>query len=649
MTKLLVIFVFCFLQFSEINAQWKAVYKEDSLINIKYSIKQDSNIKKDSGLFFVYYSDLDSSLTTGCRITSKLSDFHKYNSLILWIKRLNPRIMNIKNSTFLYQKVYTKNVKNYKILFHTYLNNKWYSKDFLITEDGYQPPQNELVNDWFYEEPAKDSLLFSIIDSIKIDATISNIHEPFDFIFGELLIGNRKQINKECIHPFLDKVLGTEGRSDTILTKDCFFTPNNNILLSTEETYRLEKFSNYFDLVCKNYSVSKENRLIRSFISNLIDVYPFYFEKRINKVHIRNEFSKLCEKYQDTCSTKTFTKAIATFLSQEFNDGHLFIEPPSRDNDELVNSPVRLFEINSKVVVAAIFDSTYCKKLHLGDEIVSVNNIPIETLIDSLSKNKIGITERKRSSTITSLLNRAKQDSCILGYKSRKEFKKTLYVTLFYNKKFRVPENFKPKHCDFKILNESIAYFRANRMDGNVFLRFRNHYNEILKCKGLIIDLRGNPGGSSSDGMQIFSMFIDKPSVYHHAMSLIDSSKFESLVLNPNCNFRIPASIKVVIIGDENTACASEDFIQAMRNCSKAIFMGSSRTCGALQSRFGITFPSGTYFSIDCLTPKIYHSNVGIIENKGLSPDIWITRGSVFDLIPYNDKLLKACKGLLLN
>jgi len=644
----------------DLYGNWKAIYKRDKITSVLYNLQDDSAYRplKEKFYFQHYYDDIDTLFNNGYKTVK----FKKASFLSLekgkscfWHKKLISPILLKQDTSVIYFKLFVKNVKNYTVYLHT-INNQWYKKNFIANYQHYQTPVELLANNWEAIDTVsqeKDNHFFIFPDSLaqrEIDEFLIVVKpidvKNFSFIFNNFIIGDRISEENECRHPFFDRLFCTPGKSDQLLLKNCLNSnPYSNSLLITEESYKLEFCANYFEFKKESNSDS-EIELIRKLIFQVIEDYPFYHERKLNKELIFNKFQKLSRNYDELSSINEFSNTISSFINNEFNDGHFYLVPPSSSviSKKTTSSPIRLFEIRDKVLVAAIFDTIYQKQISLGDEVVAIDNISIKYVIDSLQRQQYGVTERKRARAVSISLRRIESDFCVITTINKDGFKQS--TTIKYDAKLTIPDNFRPIHCNFDIDENNIAYFRANRMDGAVFLRFFNHYQQIKNSNGLVIDLRGNPGGSSSDGENIFSLFIDKPMVYHHTVSLKNKG-LESLVIKPHKSHHFNNKLQVILLGDCNTACASEDFIQAMQQLDNVQFLGTSKTCGALQSRHSIRFPSGTYMSIDCLSPKIFSNKVGIVECKGIDPDIWIQPTTVYDLAPYNNTVVKAAKKLL--
>lgn len=151
---------------------------------------------------------------------------------------------------------------------------------------------------------------------------------------------------------------------------------------------------------------------------------------------------------------------------------------------------------------------------------------------------------------------------------------------------------------------------------------------EIEKLKkenvaGMIIDLRGNGGGSLSDVVEIGGMFIDKGPIVQ-----VKSKDAPAQPLNDD----IPGTLydgPLTILVNQGSASASEILAAAMQDYKRAIVLGTtSFGKGTVQRVYPLEdfyqgdksiFPFG---SIKLTLQKFYRINGGSTQLKGVTPDV---------------------------
>lgn len=151
---------------------------------------------------------------------------------------------------------------------------------------------------------------------------------------------------------------------------------------------------------------------------------------------------------------------------------------------------------------------------------------------------------------------------------------------------------------------------------------------EIEKLKkenisGLIIDLRGNGGGSLSDVVEIGGMFIDKGPIVQ-----VKSKGAPAQTLNdesPGTLYDGPLTILV----NQGSASASEIFAAAMQDYKRGIVLGTtSFGKGTVQRVYPLEdFYGGDrsllpFGSIKLTLQKFYRINGGSTQLKGVNPDV---------------------------
>lgn len=628
------IFVFigiCVLMGSPKAYAWRIVYYIPEMIRVHYDLKQDCSYNKQQVLEFpknLYYP-FSSESTQGVNILQYgklgiknvpimfLGQKKRY-----YLKKFDNPILCRKDTTILTFYFYQKNIKKYSIYLHT-TTNIWKNKDFICDFDGFQYPIQIHLSDFF---SSFDSIIPAIDTLLILIETDEGLKKEAALIANKLSIEDFIQRERTFSHPLWDRLFH-RSNADSVY----------NYMENDPAVFRNTYNHTLWDCMYFIRDTDGENELymIKNVLYHALFEYPFYDERALDKRSIIQKLERLYADQASYSDEKLFLEDLEKFLRKEINDGHFFLKLPSLIKKRQI-SPVRLYEVAGKVLVSAVFDSTYVSFLPLGTEVLAVKGKKIAACIDSLKREQYGVDERKRSRAIASLLNGYVGDTLILTIKKNNK-SKIEEINLVYTDKIHIPPNFKLAHGLFECKND-IAYFRIAQMDGKVFLRFVNHVNKIKKCKGLILDLRGNSGGSP-DGELLFSSFIQRPTVYCHIGFNNSDRRRESIVIQPHKSIRIPSDFPIIILGDENTACASEAFIQAMQQLDNCSFLSHSPTAGSLQNRYGVIFPSGVFLSLDCLTEKIYSIKDKVIECTGLVPDIWVQYRTIDDLAPYKDIL----------
>jgi carboxyl-terminal processing protease len=160
------------------------------------------------------------------------------------------------------------------------------------------------------------------------------------------------------------------------------------------------------------------------------------------------------------------------------------------------------------------------------------------------------------------------------------------------------------------------AYVRFNLFLDlpRVMASFQQTIDNCRECDGLIIDLRGNPGGIGGMAMGMAGFLVDKPNQLLGTMYLRDSTlKF---VVNPRADI---FSGPVAVLVDGCSASTSEIFAGGLKDLGRARVFGTPTAAAALPSAFE-RLPNGDGFQYAVAN---YISEGGQpLEGLGVTPDV---------------------------
>ncbi len=198
----------------------------------------------------------------------------------------------------------------------------------------------------------------------------------------------------------------------------------------------------------------------------------------------------------------------------------------------------------------------------------------------------------------------------------------------------------------FGNLPETRVWFESKQIDGAGYVRFNyfldlprvmqgfgNLVKDCQQCSGLIVDLRGNPGGLGAMAMGIAGYLLDQPGLRLGTMYTRDAQ------LNFAVNPRFPGySGPVAILLDANSASTSEILAGGLKDLHRARVFGSRSAAAALPSVIE-RLPNGDGFQY---AVGNYVSEGGKpLEGFGVEPDaaVKLTRAA---LLTGHDPVLDA-------
>jgi carboxyl-terminal processing protease len=186
-----------------------------------------------------------------------------------------------------------------------------------------------------------------------------------------------------------------------------------------------------------------------------------------------------------------------------------------------------------------------------------------------------------------------------------------------------------------RLLESGPGYIRLN-----VFLdpaRIMPEFERALKgfdaAPGVILDLRGNPGGIGVMAMGIAGFFVDQEGLKLGEMKTRDLTMKFAVFPRPH-----PYRGKLAILVDGGSASTSEILAQGLRDLGRARIFGA-RTAGAALPSDIIRLPNGDGFQY---AQASYVSAKGrVLEGNGVIPDVEIHR-TVADVKAGNDPAISA-------
>jgi len=153
--------------------------------------------------------------------------------------------------------------------------------------------------------------------------------------------------------------------------------------------------------------------------------------------------------------------------------------------------------------------------------------------------------------------------------------------------------------------------------------------NEIKKLKdekvsGIIMDLRGNGGGSLYDVVQMAGLFIEEGPI----VQVKDRDGKPSILRDKDRSVLYDGPLAVMV--NEFSASASEIFAAAIQDYNRGVIIGSTSTYGkgTVQRNIGLDFTSNLLGSnsdlgtVKLTLQKFYRINGGSTQLKGVSSDI---------------------------
>lgn len=192
---------------------------------------------------------------------------------------------------------------------------------------------------------------------------------------------------------------------------------------------------------------------------------------------------------------------------------------------------------------------------------------------------------------------------------------------------------------------EDVAYVRIEQFTQRTPAELKSYLQSIQgqSYKGLIIDLRNNPGGLLSSVINVAEQFMKNQTVLIERMR--DGS--EKRYTTRDSGLFTDPSFKVAVLVNHNSASASELLSGALRDNNRATVLGETTLGkGTVNQFFDLRTDGGKlYVTIaNWLTPKR-----DLIEGKGVKPDIEVKVADNEDPLGYYNSVMYRAVDLLRN
>ena len=174
-------------------------------------------------------------------------------------------------------------------------------------------------------------------------------------------------------------------------------------------------------------------------------------------------------------------------------------------------------------------------------------------------------------------------------------------------------ETIELKYVKSKMLDGGIGYLRLTQFGDNVYPDMKKALEDLQAkgMKGLILDLRSNPGGELGQSIKIASMFIEKGRI----VSTRQKKGEESVYSREGKYF---GNFPMVVLINGGSASASEIVSGALKDHKRATLIGE-KTFGKGSVQTLLPLPDGD--GIKITIAKYYTPNGISIDGTGIEPD----------------------------
>ncbi len=170
----------------------------------------------------------------------------------------------------------------------------------------------------------------------------------------------------------------------------------------------------------------------------------------------------------------------------------------------------------------------------------------------------------------------------------------------------------------------NIGYVKIVQFQSDTAQKLKTALEEILKHhpKGIILDLRNNPGGLLDQAVKVSDLFLPPDRVVVSIKGRVENETYKTQE-----EALVPRSTKLVILVNKGTASASEIVSGAMQDYKRATLVGT-KTFGKFCVQTPIPVENGKYGVLKLTTAYYYTPKGRNLNGKGLTPDIEVKMSS---------------------
>ncbi|HEX4984444.1 MAG TPA: S41 family peptidase [Burkholderiales bacterium] len=193
-----------------------------------------------------------------------------------------------------------------------------------------------------------------------------------------------------------------------------------------------------------------------------------------------------------------------------------------------------------------------------------------------------------------------------------------------------------------KLLEPGYAYFRVTQFQEHTGESLAKYVDKLFKenngpMKGIILDLRNDPGGLLDGAVAISSAFLPSEDLVVYTEGRTEDAKMK-LFARPEYYLRgskddylkkLPKELKtlpMVVLVNSGSASASEIVAGALQDHKRAVIMGT-QTFGKGSVQSIVSLGNGT--AIKLTTARYFTPNGRSIQAKGITPDLIVEEATV--------------------
>ena len=172
-----------------------------------------------------------------------------------------------------------------------------------------------------------------------------------------------------------------------------------------------------------------------------------------------------------------------------------------------------------------------------------------------------------------------------------------------------------------KTIGDDILYLRITSFDQKVVQGMRKAIRKHPKTKGIVIDLRNNPGGLLNQAIGTVDMFVKKGIIVSQKGKIPE----ENLVYNASSE-NTDTKTPIVVLVNGGSASASEIVSGALQDHKRAVIVGE-KTFG--KGSVQVVMPINQKEALRLTIARYYLPSGRTIQAVGVTPDVQVSYGEI--------------------
>jgi carboxyl-terminal processing protease len=329
----------------------------------------------------------------------------------------------------------------------------------------------------------------------------------------------------------------------------------------------------------------------------------------------------------DAPDEATYWRELMRFTAL-LRDGHSNAYPPESMASQFWSRPgLRTARVDSQVLVMEVRDPTLRGRVHIGDRVLTIDGEPVDAYAAR------AVTPYQSSSTAQDLEVRSFDYGLLAGAADRPvtlELQRadgTRVVVQAPRSGYPMVDG--PASDRFELRPDGVAVITAGQFESDAALELLRQYApDLLKAKALIVDLRGNGGGSSENGLGLLRWLTRSPLPSMRSQVRVNDPQVKTaplVVWRPSGHNAPQAPIESVFEGpvalliDARTFSAAEDTAAVFKLMKRGPIVGVP-SGGSTGQPLVVPLPGGGMLRI-CAKRDSYPDGSDFV-GEGVQPDV---------------------------